>query len=46
MVVDNDAKNLFAVLTARDLNKTIFIATRANDEFLKEKLIERARTMS
>lgn len=40
VVMDNDAKNLFTVLTARDLNKTIFIATRANDEFLKEKLTE------
>ncbi len=40
VVMDNDAKNLFAVLTARDLNKHIFIATRANDDFLKEKLNE------
>jgi voltage-gated potassium channel len=40
VVMDNDAKNLFSVLTARDLNKTVFIATRANDEFLREKLIE------
>lgn len=40
IVMDNDAKDLFAVLTARDLNKNIFIATRANDEFLREKLIE------
>ncbi|MEM0148583.1 MAG: NAD(P)-binding protein [Candidatus Micrarchaeaceae archaeon] len=40
IVMDNDAKNLFAVLTARDLNKKIFIATRANDEFMREKLIE------
>ncbi len=40
IVMDNDAKNLFAVLTARDLNKSVFIATRANDEFLREKLIE------
>ncbi len=31
IAMDNDAKNLFAVLTARDLNKNIFIATRAND---------------
>ncbi len=40
VVIDNDAKNLFTVLSARDLNKTIFIATRANDEFLRDKLIE------
>ncbi len=39
-VVDNDAKNLFTVLTARDLNKSVFIATRANDDFLREKLSE------
>ena len=40
IVMDNDAKNLFAVLTARDLNKKIFIATRSNDDFIKEKLVE------
>ncbi len=40
VVMDNDAKNLFAVLTARDLNKSVFIATRANDDFLREKLSE------
>ena len=40
IVMDNDAKNLFGVLTARDLNKNIFIATRANDDFVKEKLVE------
>jgi voltage-gated potassium channel Kch len=28
------------VLTARDLNKKLFIAARANDEFVREKLIE------
>jgi voltage-gated potassium channel len=38
--LDDDAKNLFAVLTARDINKKIFIAARANDEFVREKLIE------
>ncbi len=38
--IDNDAKNLFGVLTARDLNKNIFIVTRANDDFVKEKLDE------
>jgi voltage-gated potassium channel len=40
IVMDNDAKNLFSVLTARDLNKEIFIATRANDDFVREKLVE------
>ena len=40
IVMDDDAKNLFTILTARDINKNIFIATRANDEFLREKLIE------
>lgn len=40
IVMDNDAKNLFAVLTARDLNKEIFIATRSNDDFIREKLVE------
>ncbi len=40
IVMDNDAKDLFTILTARDLNKEIFIVTRANDEFLKEKLLE------
>lgn len=40
MAMDNDAKNLFGVLTARDLSKKVFIATRANDEFVREKLVE------
>ena len=40
VVMDNDAKNLFAVLTARDINKKIFIVTRANDDFVREKLVE------
>jgi len=40
IVLDDDAKTLFTVLTARDLNKKIFIAARANDEFVREKLIE------
>ncbi len=40
IVMDNDAKNLFAVLTARDLNKNIFIATRANDALVREKMVE------
>ena len=40
IALDDDAKNLFTVLTARDMNKNIFIAARANDEFVREKLIE------
>ncbi len=40
IVMDNDAKNLFAVLTARDMNKKIFIATRSNDDFVREKLVD------
>ncbi|MDE1865411.1 MAG: NAD-binding protein [Candidatus Micrarchaeota archaeon] len=40
VVLDNDAKNLFTVITARDMRKDIFIATRANDAFVKEKLVE------
>lgn len=40
IVLDDDAKNLFTVLAARDLNKKIFITARANDEFVREKLIE------
>jgi len=40
VAMDDDAKNLFAVITARSLNSRIVIATRANDEALKEKLKE------
>lgn len=40
IAMDNDAKNLFCVLTARDLNSSLFIATRANDDFVREKLVE------
>lgn len=40
IVMDNDAKNLFAVLTARDMNRKIFIATRSNDDFVREKLVD------
>ena len=40
VALDDDAKNLFTVLTARDLNKNLFIAARANDDFVREKLIE------
>ncbi|MGI0100220.1 MAG: NAD-binding protein [Candidatus Micrarchaeaceae archaeon] len=40
VVLDDDAKNLFTVLAAHDLNKRLFITARANDEFVREKLIE------
>lgn len=40
LAMDNDAKNLFGVLTAHDLNKNLFITTRANDDFVREKLVE------
>lgn len=40
VVLDDDAKTLFTVLAAHDLNKKLFIAARANDEFVREKLIE------
>ena len=40
IAMDDDAKNLFAVITAKSLNDKIIIATRANDEFLRDKLRE------
>jgi voltage-gated potassium channel len=40
IAMDDDAKNLFTVITARSLNPKIVITTRANDELLKEKLKE------
>ncbi|MCL4383162.1 MAG: NAD-binding protein [Candidatus Marsarchaeota archaeon] len=40
VVMDDEAKNLFAILTARDLNKNIFIATRTNDVILRDKFVE------
>jgi voltage-gated potassium channel len=40
IAMDDDAKNLFTVITAKSLNEKILIATRANDEFLKDKLKE------
>lgn len=40
VALDDDAKNLFTVLAAHDLNKKLFIAARANDEFVREKLVE------
>ncbi len=38
--IDNDAKNLFIVLTAKQLNSSIFIASRTKDELVTEKFIE------
>ncbi len=38
VVMDDDAKNLLTVITAKSLNSNIIIATRVNDELLKEKL--------
>lgn len=40
VVLDDDAKTLFTVLAAHDMNKRLFIAARANDEFVREKLVE------
>ncbi len=40
VVMDDDAKNLFTVITAKSLNKKIVIATRANNEFMKGKLAD------
>jgi len=37
VVMDDDAKNLFSIITARDLNRNIIVATRANDEAMVEK---------
>ncbi len=37
IVMDDDAKNLFCVITAKSLNKNIEIATRSNDELIKDK---------
>jgi voltage-gated potassium channel len=40
VAMDDDAKNLFAIITARSINPNIVVATRANDELMKEKLKE------
>ncbi|MEM0086922.1 MAG: NAD(P)-binding protein [Candidatus Micrarchaeaceae archaeon] len=40
IVLDDDAKNLFASITAKSLNEKIIIATRVNDDSLKEKFID------
>ncbi len=38
IAMDDDAKNLFALITAKSLNDKIVVVTRANDEFIKSKL--------
>jgi voltage-gated potassium channel Kch len=40
IVLDDDAKNMFSVITARDMRKDIYIVSRANDEFVKGKLAD------
>ncbi len=40
IATDDDAKNLFAVITAKSLNEKIVIATRANTELVRNKLKE------
>ncbi|MGC8662278.1 MAG: NAD-binding protein [Candidatus Micrarchaeia archaeon] len=40
IAMDDDAKNLFAVITAKSLNENIIIATRANDELFETKLVD------
>ena len=40
IVLDDDAKNMFSVITARDMRRDIYIASRANDEFVKGKLAD------
>ncbi|MCL4381345.1 MAG: NAD-binding protein [Candidatus Marsarchaeota archaeon] len=40
VVMDDEAKNLFTVITAKDLNNGLFIATRTNDVLIKDRIIE------
>ncbi|MGB9732904.1 MAG: potassium channel family protein [Candidatus Micrarchaeia archaeon] len=40
IAMDDDAKNLFATITAKSLNENIVIATRANDEVFETKLAD------
>ncbi len=40
IALDNDAKNLFTIITVRSLNDKVIIATRANDETLVAKFKE------
>ncbi len=44
VVMDDDAKNLLTIITAKSLNSDIIIATRVNDELLKEKLVSAGAT--
>jgi voltage-gated potassium channel len=37
VVMDNDPKNIFCIITAKNLNKNIIIASRVNDDLLKER---------
>jgi voltage-gated potassium channel len=38
--MDNDAKNLFVVITARKLNRELFICTRTRDDMVIDKFRE------
>jgi voltage-gated potassium channel len=38
--IDNDAKNLFIILTAKRLNNKLFIATRTKDDMVIDKFKE------
>ncbi len=38
--MDNDAKNLFVVITSRKLNKSLFICTRTRDDMVIDKFRE------
>ncbi|MGC8628647.1 MAG: potassium channel family protein [Candidatus Micrarchaeia archaeon] len=40
IATDDDAKNLFILITAKSLNDKIIIATRANSEIVRNKLKE------
>ncbi|MFP3278031.1 MAG: NAD(P)-binding protein [Candidatus Micrarchaeota archaeon] len=40
IAMDDDAKNLFATITAKSLNENIIIATRANDDLFETKLTD------
>ncbi|MGC8699435.1 MAG: potassium channel family protein [Candidatus Micrarchaeia archaeon] len=40
IAMDDDAKNLFTVITAKSLNENVLIATRANEELFETKLAD------
>lgn len=40
IVMDDDAKNLFCVIAAKSMNRKIVIATRANDELIKDRFLD------